>query len=130
MNEAELRAVAEAYKTPIALIRYSTTPHQIFGAAICDTTKLEPVIFQQTYPSGCIILVRISHMHGKYSGKEGDVSLPESGRFCSFHPHNERYAILDVDKTDWQKQGKVALPMGHLGKFDGRGMKKFKMDMN
>ena len=77
MTDAELQAVATAYNTSIAIIRYGTTPIKMFG--VPSESSNEPVIFQQTYPRGCEILVRIGWILGKDSGKEGDVSLPDVG---------------------------------------------------
>ena len=74
MTDAELQAAATAYNTSIAIIRYGTTPIKMFGVPSESTN--EPVIFQQTYPRGCEILVRIGWIH---KDSLNDVSMPEGG---------------------------------------------------
>ena len=123
MTDAELQAAATAYNTSIAIIRYGTTPIKMFGVPSESTN--EPVIFQQTYPRGCEILVRIGWILGKDSGKEGDVSLPDGGRLSKFEPLHDRHAILNVGRDCVQKQGKIALPMGDLGFFSSRGLYRY-----
>ena len=92
----------------------------MFGVSSESTN--EPVIFQQTYPRGCEILVRIGWIH---KGSLNDVSLPEGGRLGKFEPLHDRHAILNVVRESFQKQGKLALPMGDLGRFNERGLSRY-----
>ena len=55
--------------------------------------------------------------------------MPEGGRLGKFEPLHDRHAILNVVRESFQKQGKLALPMGDLGFFTAKGLRRYKMLM-